>query len=385
MKLRVAPFKQGYSYVLLWTFFFTTQPSDARVPNCCAALLASKSQAIVQSAPVDSGPQRLPESAITGFSRTPLQQAEWQRLSGAVGLTCSNTDRPEAANPVVARAAWIMGLLYLHGAGTEPDSALARRCFMQAWSAGEPLASAGLAWCAISGCGQAPNPETARLWLQRLQLVAPSRALYLRWWLENSLAPLQLPQEDRDRSIATSLHHEWLERAAKGGDLQARIELGLLWSAQAQWTEALRWFELVETSSSTAKANANRIREHLQNLQDAALLGRDIENAAPEVLFRQARRHHQGDGIPANYSQALMLYQRAAAKGYAPAQRMLGLIYSHPGSQGGVDIGWMQQLANMDVTGSKILSPLAATGSLTLAREPTALYDYLPQLWKRRP
>jgi TPR repeat protein len=137
-------------------------------------------------------------------------------------------------------------------------------------------------------------------------------------------------------------------------------------------------------SSATARFNAQRVRQQLQHQEDALRLGTDMAQADPDVLFRQARRYHQGDGIPANYAQALLLYQLAAAKSSGPAQRMLNLIYSRPNVLGGVDISWMQQLAEADVSGPQVRWPRTRT-SRTLARDPTALFDYLPDLWQLQP
>lgn len=356
---------------------------QARPQACCTALAAS-GWPVAQVQSVDSGPPILTAPTGIDSARTPAQEAEWTRLSRLAGPNCSHDAAGASSARAQAQAAWMIGLLYLHGTGIPADPSLARQCFMQAWRQGEPLASAGLAWCAIEGCGLPPQPELARLWLQRLEPVAPARALYLRWWLTNLLAPLPPLQAGQNPVSALSVQPQWLEQAAQRGDTQARIEMGLLQASLLQWREALQWFDLAAQASATARLNAQRVRQQLQHQQDALLLDSDMGQADPDVLYRQARRYHQGDGVPANYAQALMLYQRAAARSSGPAQRMLNLIYSRPSPQGGVDIGWMQQLAQADVTGPQVRWS-AAPVSRGLARDPTALFDYVPDLWKPTP
>lgn len=347
-------------------------------------MLAARSLPVAQTQAIDSGPQKLPAQALSGSVRTPEQEVEWVRLTRLAGVTCSTDTGVGSTHRPRAQAAWLIGLLYLHGTGIQADPALARQCFMQAWNQGEPLASAGLVWCAIEGCGQPPQPGPARLWLQRLEPVAPARALYLRWWLTNMLAPLPPLQDGQNPVAAVSLHPEWLEQAALRGDTQARIEMGLLQASLLKWSDALKWFDLAAESSATASFNAQRVRQQLQHQEDAMRLGSDMAQADPEVLYRQARRYHQGDGIPANYAQALMLYQLAAARSSGPAQTMLNLIYSRPSPLGGVDIAWMQQLAEADVTGTQVRWS-RTPAPRGLVRDPTALFDYLPELWRRQP
>lgn len=380
MKSRRKTLQWVWLCVVVCALWGTSGLLFAKSRTCCSAM-AAPGVYVAQAQLVESGPQSLSTQAITGSLRTSEQEFEWLRLNKLTGDSCTEIARLDSARRSAAQAAWIMGLLHLHGIGTTANPMLARQCFMQAWNKGEPMASAGLAWCAIEGCGQAPQPEQARQWLQRLEAIAPARALYMRWWLSNSLAPLPPPQGGQGALAAGSLHSEWLEAAAKAGDLQARIEWGLLQASLLKWSEALRWFDLAASYSSTAKLNAQRIRQQLQHQEDAKRLGSDINQAEPEVIYRQARRYHQGDGIPANYAQALMLYQLAAARSFAPAQRMLNLIYSRPSPQGGIDIAWMQQLAEADVAGPQVRWS-QPTPSRSLTRDPTAVFDYLPEVWK---
>ncbi|MBY0410058.1 MAG: SEL1-like repeat protein, partial [Burkholderiaceae bacterium] len=88
-------------------------------------------------------------------------------------------------------------------------------------------------------------------------------------------------------------------------------------------------------------------------------------------------------GVPANYAEAIRLYQLAASQGSQRARHMLELIYSRPSPQGGVDIAWMQQLAALDLgPDGAVLSPPLPTAPPLFGRDPTPLYDLLPRHWR---
>lgn len=82
-----------------------------------------------------------------------------------------------------------------------------------------------------------------------------------------------------------------------------------------------------------------------------------------------------------NYAEALRLYQAAADQGSASARRMLGLITSRPRPDGSVDLGWMAQLAWLDSAGR--LAPIDMRSlSGMMYRDPTPLFDLLPEAWQ---
>jgi TPR repeat protein len=115
--------------------------------------------------------------------------------------------------------------------------------------------------------------------------------------------------------------------------------------------------------------------------------GAEIKPPAPghnaEALFKEARRYHRGEGIPVNYNEAIRLYRMAQAEGSVQAQRMLNLIYARTSPDGQLDMGWMRQLSDADVSGP---TPQMghSSGPKLLRREPTPLYDLLPKLWKTK-
>ena len=84
--------------------------------------------------------------------------------------------------------------------------------------------------------------------------------------------------------------------------------------------------------------------------------------------------------MPANYTEALRLYQQAASHGHVASRRMLELIYSRPAPGGGVDIGWMQQLARID---PMTMQPMAPVSPAPYRRDPTPLFDMVPAPWHR--
>ena len=144
-------------------------------------------------------------------------------------------------------------------------------------------------------------------------------------------------------------------------------------------TEALTQFRAAAAAHSpTAAANARLLASRLQ-VSTQTLQPQQSANQR----FAQALRYHRGDGVPANYTEALRLYQVAAATGSKPAQQMLERIYSRPSADGAVDIGWMQQLANLDITREgAVLSTLQAPSAQLFVRDPTPLYDLIPPQWR---
>lgn len=297
--------------------------------------------------------------------------------------------RGSASERQAARAAWTLGLLALHGRGGPVDAPQAEQWFERARALGEPLAPAGLAWCRIDGCTPPPNPAAARPFIAQLRSADAGRALYLEWLVQARQTPLQIAQPQPPGAAPTAPGlpaHALLTRAAQAGDAQALVELGLESVSQGRLPEALELFRRAQARSPAAAVNAQRLAERLQSM--------DSERRPPAARTAQdwfllARRYHRGDGVPANYAEAIRLYQVAAAAGSRPAQHMLGLIYAHPGPAGGVDIAWMQQLAALDVDredGSKALvaplPTLPAVSPQLYVRDPTPLYDLLPARWR---
>lgn len=305
----------------------------------------------------------------------------------AEATAAPNGSDPAARSPArIARArdaSWLLGLLALHGIGMPVDTGQAQAWFVRAQRLGHPMASAGLAWCAIEGCLGPPQPAAARPWIDALAKVDPGRALYLQWLVDRSLKAAKAtapgPEITASAAPAPALpDRNLLLRAARAGNVGALTELALEDAAAGRTQEAERRFREIGARSPAAADNAVILQQRLR----PATAERDKGEAAE--LFERARRYHRGEGVPANYTEAVRLYEQAANKGSAEARRMLELIFSRPAPGGGIDIAWMQQLANVDVTKSGLVKvqPPSATGGLR--RDPTPLYDLVPKEWRDR-
>ena len=345
-----------------------------------------------------------PESGMLACTLDPLKPHASSEISAAVQVerlraTASGTVMLEnqqlsrvRQQRLQANAAWLMGLLTLHGICTVLNTADAAVWFERAQLLGEPLASAGLAWCEIEGCKAAANPAAADKWIELLRSVDMSRALYLQWLKQSRLAPLEIsmPSLGVSSNLATPLQNrQLLASAAQLGDTNAKIEMGLdsvflnnLPAAQAFFTSAAQ-------KSVAAGINAAIVAGRLQNTTKTTptMSGGRASNAivvkplSAADNLEQAQRYHRGQGVPSNFTEAIRLYQLAQNQGNAPAKKMLELIFSRPAPDGQVDLAWMQQLAYVE--------PLRIPGidyvdaKQNLKREPTPLFDLLPQKWRR--
>jgi TPR repeat protein len=296
----------------------------------------------------------------------------------------------EAASP--AQAAWLLGLLALHGMGMAPDAPQAQQWFERAQALGHPLAPAGLAWCQISGCVTAPNPAGASRWTSALVRNAPALAKYLQWHAAVALSPLEAPDRTALATTPPGTHLQppparpqlraLLAEAASAGSAQAANDLGLEYLAAGQLNEALQQFRSAAPQSGAAAANARLLASRLRADEAAR---NPPGRQTPGDWYDQARRYHRGEGVPANYTEAVRLYQIAASAGDRRARRMLELIFSRPAPTGTVDPAWMQQLAAMAAEADGASgrpaprSPPAPPGWQT---DPSPLYHLIPLQWR---
>lgn len=222
-----------------------------------------------------------------------------------------------------ANAAWTLGLIELHGGLAPGSPAQAQTWFERAARFGrEPLAWAGLAWCAIDGCKDPPNPSAARQAIARLRPHDEGRALFLQWLLDTRLQPLTIGGGADGPEGAHSQHlplRDLLESSASAGDSQARIELGIKAVANGELEAARAYFAAAAPRSRAAAADLELLE--LQ-LGDARQQPPEASDEAGQ-LFERAQRAHRGAGVPVNYVKALQLYRAAASKGSTSARRML--------------------------------------------------------------
>ena len=297
-----------------------------------------------------------------------------------------------SGDPAPRDAAWLLGLMALHGKAMPADPVQAQHWFERAYLLGNPMAPAGLAWCHIDGCGGRPRPELARTWIDRLRKAAPGRALFLEWTLASQLAPMDIAQPSPLHlaqpvpSAHPARHRDLLLRAAQAGDSNALNELGLENVTAGRTDIALRQFQAAARQSDAAAHNAHLLAERMDAAKTLAPGAHPSAQSTAHTWWLQARKYHRGDGVPANYTEAMRLYQQAAAKGSREAKHMLELIYSRPGPQGGVDIAWMQQLAALEFGPDGAVRPQGpSSGAPLFERDPTPLYDLLPSHWRTAP
>jgi len=354
------------------------------VPGALATGLATAATPI-QAAPIEAPPIEAAPIHVEPIEATPLHQPPIRLpdtfdpavLGELETLRRVATGRTRAAG----QAAWQLGLIHLHGAGVTQDSEEAQKWFERAHQQKLGIALAGLAWCEIDGCQSNANPVAARKWLAPLRRTHLPRAQYLEWLVAARLAPLRLarPGVDTDGTDEPLPARALLLRAARAGDLHALIELGMDSVAAGRSTEALQYFRAAAPKSAVAAVNAAIVSD---SLRISLTLPPDAARMTLELLV-QARRHHRGEGTPVNYSEAIRYYRLAEARGSEEARRMLALIFSRPLVSGGLDVAWIKQLGELDVS-QETPSRRTGSGQRQLQREATPLIDYLPEVWRRR-
>ena len=343
------------------------------------------SQSLPDMVPLLDGATDKSGPELRNEANNALSLAQIQELEQLKQIANSSV-QSGTANVVAARAAWVLGLMYLHGTGVRTDVVQAHQWFEQAYAKGERMASAGLAWCALQGCISMPNVQSAKKWIDVLRTVDPARARYLEWLSKTRLAPLPVLSAEKGNPQSGMLaHRQLLVSAANSGDVNAQIELGLESAALNRYDKALQYFDAAAPRSLVAADNLAIVKEQL--IMKRAKTGEEIKPPVPshnaEALFIEARRYHRGEGIPVNYNEAIRLYRMAQTAGSLQAQRMLNLIYARTSPDGQLDMGWMRQLSDADVSGPTPLMGQSA-GPKLLHREPTPLYDLLPKLWKTK-
>ena len=380
-------------------------PLRTIVVATCALTLITTVQADTQIAPserLDIGtpgelsPWPSSEMKLDPIEPTPLKRVDPQDIDTASDLDALTRIAGSPATPAppngkglpassadlsAGNAAWTLGLIYLHGAGVPQDASRAHSWFERALALGNQQALAGMAWCAIEGCDGPPQPSGAEQWIRPLRTVNRPLALYLEWLALDRLAPLRTarPTLQSGELEAPLVAPQLLSQAARGGNIHALIELGLNAVARQRPDQALKYFRQAAGNSAIAAANAAIVEDNVQPRKDTRS---DASKVAAELL-RQAQRFHRGEGVSVNYAEAIRFYRLAEAKGSIEAGRMLALIYSRPLRNGNVDVAWIGQLSELDLTRS---TPglRTTTPPRQLQRERTALIDLLPEKWRAR-
>ncbi|RYY95178.1 MAG: hypothetical protein EOO24_23340, partial [Comamonadaceae bacterium] len=189
------------------------------------------------------------------------------------------------ATAASAQAAWLLGLIHLHGAGVRVDPAQAEQWFARAARQGrEPWAWAGLAWCAIDSCAGPADLTSAERAIDRLRPSQPARADFLVWLLASQQKPLRAEQPFATQAQAPSAAQpQLLARAAAAGDVHANIELGIEAFGEQRWDAAEKYFRRAAPRSPAASAN---LREVAQRVSAAAHTGTNARNDGPADAAR---------------------------------------------------------------------------------------------------
>jgi TPR repeat protein len=374
--------------------------ADVRIPSVRAAPMeiAQPGQAPIESNPISNASIPTVTPSVPRIEPPPLQRSRplnpppatpagplVPRDPGAKAIQDELLQLRRTASPnngygssvSAAQAAWQLGLIHLHGAGVRVDRPQAQQWFERSALQGrEPWAFAGLAWCAIDGCSGPPAPATATQSINRLRAEHPERADYLAWLQASRLKPLQI---DVSSNSSAAPERQLLERAAERGDVQANLELGIMAYASNESANAERYFGRIASRSSIAAENLLQVRSQKKSTSPKSRAASTDDSA--EFALDMARMYHRGEGVPANYSEALRFYRLAEQRGSAEAHRMIELIFSGP--RGILDPVWMQQLARADL--SRPASMIAAgITSHQLQREVSPLSDLLAPRWKAR-
>ena len=118
-------------------------------------------------------------------------------------------------------------------------------------------------------------------------------------------------------------------------------ELRLEYVAAGDLTLALTQFKAASAHSEVATANATLLASRINSSPETQP---SSARYSAHDWYLEARRYHRGEGVPANYTEAVRLYQIAASSGDVEARKMLALIFSRPTQGGLIDTVWMQQL-----------------------------------------
>ena len=211
-----------------------------------------------------------------GENRDPLESARWMQKSA------------EAGN---ARAMWYLGVLYRTGGGVPQDSAASQRWFLKAAGEGLPEAQQELAMLCLRGeNGFAVDQPQAREWARKAAESGLATGEYLYGVL---LFTGKGGAKEPYKGI------EWVERAARKGDMKACEMMRDLHEAAAERPGArqdlaLAWMYVVALKNNDAKEKVKKL--------EAALKKEDIEKAQKER-----------DGILADISKNIGREQGGAA------------------------------------------------------------------------
>jgi TPR repeat protein len=259
-----------------------------------------------------------------------------------------------------------LGLRYLDGTSGFPQNVQqALKWFLLAANDGDARGALG-AGTVYMLYGDAPvQARDGRKWLQRAREQGMVRANYVEalalWRKTGGKRLTALDQAlkagaDANDAPCINMQAALLEREGKRGD----AVLALYKRAAA-------------LGSAAAAANVARLRDNEKfERYKANPAAFDEDQLSAEEAFDFARRYHAGRGVAVDYLRAIGLYELSAKARYAPAQKMLQLIYSRRDAKGALDPVWMRALVSTDTRTNGNVSSLVEEGLPLIDDRPLA-------------
>jgi uncharacterized protein len=319
--------------------------------------------------PISNG---LIQSAVP---QTPKEILDIVRLA-RVELIYSARRSPDSRSGVVPNTKGAgmlqLGLLYLHGIEFPKQPTRAMELFLRSRLAGNATAQIAIAWCLLDGCGRGRNLDLFERHLSALQRVNQGRAQYFVYLAE------QYKTKEGQNKIPSSRAQIALTRAVALKDRQALNEAGLQAIREKRLESAILNFEqALELGSTTARRNLVAAQRLIAQAQGTNMAQGSSDQFDADVLFDKANDLHRVGTNLSDYANAVALYRQSAAKGDVRAVRMLGLIFSRPSPQGGIDMAWMKQIAQIEATPSLGVYTIAPNASFSA--EESGVIDLLPE------
>lgn len=139
---------------------------------------------------------------------------------------------------------------------------------------------------------------------------------------------LGVPQDNKQAAI-------WLQKSAEQGNVNAQVELGVVFDKLQDYPQALTWYrKAAEQGNARAEYNLGLCYQNGESVpkdgtQAIAWYRKAANQGDPLAQDNLAVMYDKGLGIPQDYTQAAYWYRKAAQQGLADAQYGLGFLYLH--------------------------------------------------------
>jgi len=142
---------------------------------------------------------------------------------------------------------------------------------------------------------------------------------------QNALATMYAKGQGVSQDYSQALI--WYQKAADQGNADAQFSLGAMYhkgeGVRQDYTQAIHWYtRAVEQGHKTAQSELEKIQSFIAGLKKMAEQGKVESMVALADLFTN------GNGVPLDHEQAVVLYRKAADLGDAAAQCKLGFMYA---------------------------------------------------------